>query len=122
MSMREYAFTGSGVVLNDLVDYDTLQELAENEDIAQQFSFTGEAFAVKDDGCEDWGRSEPFDDDTVYFVELPRYPRFFEAAYRDMRHLIDAMVRAYRRVEGLPRLTRKQIRDNFRSIQGTYYG
>lgn len=122
MSMQDYSFTGYGIVLNDVVDQDVLEEMAENDDISSQYSFTGEAFEVKDDGCEDWGKSDTFDDNTVYFVELPKYPRFFRAAYRNMDALMDDMERAYRKVKGLPRFGRKRLRKLFRSIQGTYYG
>lgn len=121
MSMRNYAFVAYGVVLNKLVDTDVLEELAEADLISQQ-SLTGETFKMKDNGCEDWGDSDYYDDETVYYISVPKYPDFFKAAYRDMKSLMQAMRRAVRKVEGLPKLTAKQIRDNFMSIQGTYYG
>ena len=122
MSMRDYAFSEYGIVLNDLIDDDTLQELAENDVISSQFSFTGESFEVNDDGSTDWGNSETYDDNTVYYVELPKYPHLFKAAYRNMSELVKSMSVRYRKIKGLPKLTNRQIRDKLRLIQGTYYG
>ena len=122
MSMNDYGFTAYGVVLNDIVDDDLLADLAENDEIASQFSFTGEAFKMRDNGCPDWGDQIAFDDNTVYYVELPKYPEFFKAAYPNMKALMADMARAVRRVKGLPKLTQKQIRDNLRKIEGTYCG
>ena len=122
MSMRDYSFVDYGIVLNDIVDYETLCELAEDDKIEHQFSFTGEAFEVRDDGYTDWGNCETYSDDTVYYVSLPRYPNLFKAAYRDMNELVLSAASRYRKIKGLPKLTNEQIRGNLRLIQGTYYG
>ena len=122
MSMQHYAFSTYGILLNGLVDDDLLDDLAENEDISHQFCFTGEAFAVKDSGVEDWGDSKRFDDESIYFLELPKQPGLFEAPYTGMKQLIAAVTRMYRKVLDLPKLTPSQIRERFRLIQGTYYG
>jgi len=122
MSMRDYAFSEYGIVLNDLIGDDTLQELAENDVISSQFSFTGESFEVNDDGSTDWGNSETYNDGTVYYVELPKYPHLFKAAYRNMNALVKSIAARYRKIKGLPKLTNRQIREKLRLIQGTYYG
>lgn len=128
MSMRDYAVSGYGIVLNDIdgVDVDYLQELADDDIVSTQYSFTGEAFVLKDDGCEDWGKSESYDDDTIYFIELPKYPRLFSAAYPDMDACVRSMYNRYNSVrktaDKLPKLSRKDIREKLRSFSGTYYG
>lgn len=122
MSMQHYAFSTYGILLNGLVDDEILDELAENEDISHQFSFTGEAFSVKDSGVEDWGDSKYFNDESIYYLELPKHPGLFEAPYTGMKQLIAAMTRMYRKVPDLPKLTPSKIRERFKSIQGTYYG
>lgn len=120
MSMQHYAFTGYGVVLNGLADEELLSELADAGRIEAQYSFTGEAFPLKDDGTEDWGRGRPFDGETVYFVPLPKYPSLFKAAYPNMVALATDMQLAYDRVEGLPKATVANL--GIVSIQGSYFG
>jgi len=123
MSMRDYSVVAYGVVLNNLVDDDDLlQDLVEGDSISSQFSFTGESFKIKDNGNPDWGQCEDYRDDTIYYVELPKYPSLFKAAYKNMRELVTDMVNRYNGIEGLPKLTRKKVRESIRLIQGTYYG
>jgi len=129
MSMREYAFSDYGLVLNGLVDDDLLQELAEKDGIEQQFSFTGEAFHLNDDGTKDWGHSDVFDGnqkDTVYYLAVSRRPSLFKAAYRSMASLVNDLYGKYKRLcdsePRMPRLTMKQVREKLRAIDGTYYG
>ena len=126
MSMRDYAFTDYGIVLNGLVDSDVLEELAEDDTVEYRFSFTGEAFPLDDSGNPDWGRGDAFDDGTVYYLSSSRSPGLFEAAYAGMDELVSDLLSQYRRARRadrrLPRLTAKQVRERLRSIQGTYYG
>ena len=126
MSMRDYAFQAYGILLNGLVDDDLLEELAENETVESRSSFTGEAFAMRDDGTEDWGDSVCFKYTTVFYLDVPRYPKFFKAAYKDMDDLLHATAKVYwsvRREDGrLPKLGMLDIRKRIRSITGTYYG
>jgi len=126
MSMRDYAFCDHGLLLNKLVGDDVLEELAENEVIESQFSFTGEAFPVNDDGRESWGHGDPLNDETVYYLSVTNKPGLFSLAYSGMDELVEDLQRQYRkarRKDGrLPKLTVKQIRERVRSIQGTYFG
>lgn len=126
MSMRDYAFCDHGLLLNKLVGDDVLEELAENEVIESQFSFTGEAFPVNDDGRESWGHGDPLNDETVYYLSVTNKPGLFSLAYSGMDELVKDLQRQYRkarRKDGrLPKLTAKQIRERVRSIQGTYFG
>ena len=125
MSMRNYACVDYGIVLNGLVNADALEELAEDETVEHQFSFTGEAFPLRDDGSLDWGNGDAFDDESVYYLSS-RWPKLFEAAYPDMKAMVSDMLSRYREaweVDGrLPRLTSEQVRKRLRAIQGTYYG
>lgn len=126
MSMRDYAFCDHGLLLNKLVGDDVLEELAENEVIESQFSFTGEAFPVNDDGRERWGHGDPLNDETVYYLSVTNKPGLFSLAYGGMDELVKDLQQQYRkarRKDGrLPKLTAKQIRERVRSIQGTYFG
>ena len=128
MSMRDYSFSAYGIVLNNVVDADVLEELVEDDVVESQFAFTGDAFPLNDDGNEKWGEGESFADETIYYVKLPKSPRFFEVAYRDMDALVADMLACYRKVRRgdksrrLPVLTAKKVRELLRSIDGTYYG
>lgn len=128
MSMRNYSFVTHGIVLNCLLDADVLEELAEDGVVETQFSFTGDAFPLDDDGSPLWNKGESFVDESIYYVELPKSPRFFKAAYRDMDALVADMLERYRKVRRsdesrrLPVLTDKRARKLVREIDGTYYG
>lgn len=127
MSTRTYAFCDHGLLLNGLVDdKDLLEELAEGDVIESQFSFTGEAFPINDDGHEDWGHGDSLNDETVYYLSITHKPGLFNLAYSGMDELVKDLQQQYRKVrrkcKELPRLTAGQIREHVRSIQGTYYG
>ena len=126
MSMRDYAFTEVGLVLNKLVPDDVLAELSDGETCESQFSFTGEAFPIKADGTEDWGHGDSFSDETVYYIAVSRHSTLFKAAYPDMKALVADMLERYEHArkadKRLPRLTAGQVRKRLRAIQGTYYG
>ena len=128
MSMRDYSFVTHGIVLNGLLDADVLEELSEDGVVESQFSFTGDAFPLNDDGDPLWSKFESFTDEAIYYVELPKSPHFFEAAYRDMDALVADMLARYRKVRRsdesrrLPVLTAKKVRKLLREIDGTYFG
>ena len=126
MSMRDYAFTEVGLVLNGLVPDDVLAGLSDDETCESQFSFTGEAFPIKADGTEDWGHSDSFSDATVYYLPGRRHSTLFKAAYKNMTALVTDILTQYeaaRRSDNrLPKLTPRQVRKRLRAIQGTYYG
>lgn len=127
MSTRDYAFHDHGLLLNKLVDDENLlQELAEIDVIESQFSFTGEAFPINDNGHEDWSHGDPLNDETVYYISVTHRPCLFSLAYSGMDELVKDLQKQYRKArrkdDRLPKLTAKQIREHVRSIQGTYYG
>lgn len=136
---RDYAVYGYGIVLNDMhVDEDEstdenaayddlLMELSERGIVESQFAFTGEAYPLNDYGEECWGDADSYDDDTLYFIPLPHYPKFFKAVYENMDALIRDMKIAYdnarKQSRGrLPDLSLQDVRASIRSFNGTYYG
>ena len=128
MSMCDYSFVTHGIVLNGLLDNDVLEELAEDGVVDVRHSFTGDAFPLDDDGCPLWGKGESFTDAPLYYVELPKSPCFFKAAYSDMDALVADMLARYREGrrgdEGrrLPVLRARQARTLIREVDGTYFG
>ena len=100
--------------------------MAENDVVEFQFSFSGEAFPLNDDGFEDWSRGKPINDTTVYYLSAKRRATLFRAAYSGIDELVKEMATTYnlaRKEDGrLPRLEPAQIRRNIMVIQGTYYG
>lgn len=128
MSMRDYSFTTHGIVLNGLLDSDILDDLAEDDVVGVQFPFTGEALPLDDGGSTLWSSDESFSEEALYYVELPKSPHLFRAAYRDMDALVADMLDRYRSVcrrdyeSRLPALTANQVRSRLRIVQGTYYG
>lgn len=129
--MRNYAVHCSGLLLNNLkvdgksLDTEVLQEMADNGIVSQQ-SLTGETFPWSKTGRIMWSDGEYYDDQTVYYIDLPKYPSFFKQAYENMRELVNDLKRAYDEARAkddrLPKLTLKQVQENIREIEGTYYG
>ena len=128
MSMRNYSFSDYGIVLNGLVGVDVLEELAEDETVDTQFSFTGDAFPLDDEGNPVWNKADTFCDESLYYVPLQRSPGFFKAAYKNMDELVADMLARYRNARRsdekrrLPVLTAKKVRKLLRKVDGTYYG
>lgn len=126
MSMRNYSFNDHGIVLNGLVAPDVLEGLAEDDVVETQFSFTGDAFPLDDNGTPEWSNGSSFADEAIYYVSLPKSPSLFKAVYRDMDELVADMLARYRKVRNgdkrLPVLTARKVRKLLRMIDGTYYG
>lgn len=127
MSMRDYSVDIWGIVLNGVLDNEKLMGLAESDVISYTGAFTGDAMEVNDNASPMWSKSESFSDDTIYYIELPKWPMMFKAAYKDMDELVTDMKKRYdeavRESCGeLPEMTRKLIRGNLRYVCGTYYG
>ena len=128
MSMRNYSFSDYGIVLNGLVDGGTQEDLAECGIVETQFSFTGDAFPLYDNGNPKYGEADTFNDEAIYYIALQRSPNFFKAAYRDMEELVADMLARYRNMRRkdeshrLPVLTAKKVRRLLRMVDGTYYG
>ena len=132
MSMADYAFSDHGMVLNDiegakaLIGHGILEELAEFNTIESQFSFTGEAFPLKDDGSPRWCNGDHFNSDTVYYIRTRKSPNLFDKAYSGMNELLDELCEEYRKLRKteprLPKIARDEVRKRIRYILGTYYG
>lgn len=134
MSMREYAVTEYGLVLNqaelrivasqayDAFDDDIWEYC---DDFENRFGvlwiseFTGEAMLVDNNGDDDWRDSRPFCGDPVFYIPISRYPSLFTCGYKDINELVTEF-RNNEIVKYLPEDF--DIRSNIRHIVGTYYG
>ncbi len=134
MSMRAYAYEDYGLLLEE----DDLKKIAptvfDNEEqvddtdipfdlhdmgiISMVSEFAGEAFAIGDDGKDDWGGCEEYDGDSVCYVPIPKYPSLFSRAYKDINEMIlDLKQRVGNYLpQDFP------YRERIRHIVGTYYG
>lgn len=130
MSMSYTGFTAHGLSLTEIVDTDILHKLAEEGIVDCQFSFDGDAVAWRDCGALDWSTYEHYNDDVIYYVDLPRYPAPFGASYPDMDALVDDLYNEYNRTRdlaeekcdiALPILTREKVRDNLRTFHGAFF-
>lgn len=131
MSMHESAVNRTGLVLNWIkvdgkpIGSAVLEEMGDNDACSCQ-SLTGETFPYDRHGNVKWSDGEYWSDETVYYIDLPKYPSLFKRAYEDMNELLKDMKRAYdrarKRDDRLPKLTLKQVLEHFREIQGTYCG
>lgn len=128
MSMGNYAFVEYGLVLNGLkaIPDELLEELSENDIVEYQFSYTGGVIPIDDNGHPRWSEEKMFDDETVYYISAHKFPNLFRQSYKDMDALVRELTRSYnlarKEDDRLPKLTRKEIRDNIRYIAGTYFG
>ena len=138
MSRREYAVDNYGFVISD----DLMRHLASkickdftegdyNEDryyfdeaiesrldVEYISMFDGEAMCILDDGWDDYGHSEYYNDDTIHFIPLTKYPNLFSAAYTSM----DEVVGEIRHSIGEYLPDNYNIREYICHIVGTYYG
>ena len=140
MSMRDYAVTDYGLVLDsnclqilaskvipnysetewDVSRDDIIEAVTDELDIQYIFGFTGETIPIRDDGIIDWTRSgyEPYDNDTVYYIGTAKYPGLFKAPYTNMEELVDEFRGGYKNY--LPKDF--DYRSRIRFISGTYCG
>lgn len=139
MSMREYAVDEYGLLLDEKTMKVLAKKICEdytdenydedpygfNEDIEVKFgnidhigSFTGQAFALTDDGDDDYhSGTSYFNDDAVYILVADNAPSLFKAAYANM----DEMIAEFREQldADLPDF---DYRNHIKHIVGTYYG
>ena len=133
MSMRYYAYEDYGLILHDetikiLCEKVFANEPSEEEDdgfslydaeICQMASsFTGEAYPIRDNGGDDWDRSETYYDDSVFYIPVEKYPTLFKTAYKDM----DEMVAEFKDKIGEYLPEDFDYRSNIRHIVGTTWG
>ena len=139
MSMREYAVDTYGILLDD----DLMKQLANkicdnysdgdyeedpygfNETVEEALTcvdyisnFSGEAFALRDDGQEDALSIDDFSDEAVYILTASRLPSLFKAAYKNM----DEMVEELKYEIGIYLNPDFDYRKRIRHFVGTYWG
>lgn len=138
MSMRDYAVDDYGLLMTREMmkivaskvcadyteeDYED-DEFAFNEELYDEGiveyigSFTGESTELKDDGGCNWGISEYYDCDTIWYVPTKNISTLFKAAYRDM----DEMIEEFKERLGEYFPADFDYRKYIRHISGTYFG
>lgn len=138
MSMRDYAVNDYGLLINEeLVKViaskacDGYTEEEYNEDpfgfayelydkgiVEYVGDFTGEAISINDDGTNNWGVSEHYNADVIYYIPTRNISTLFKAAYKNMDEMITEFKERLR--EYLP--ADFDYRKHICNISGTYYG
>lgn len=139
MSMRDYGVDEYGLLL----DAETMKALARkicvnytdeaydedpygfNEDVEAEFgnidyisTFTGQAFALTDDGIDDYHcETAYFNEDAVYILAADNTPSLFKAAYANM----DEMIAEFSKQLDYY-LPNYAYRSRIKHFVGTYYG
>lgn len=138
MSMRDYAVNDYGLLMTEETlkmiaskvcedytdeDYDddpwSFNEELYSKGIVEYIgSFTGESIDIHNDGSINWGISEFYNDDCIWYVPVKKISTLFKAAYKNMDEMIEEF-------EG--KLSKYlpddfDYRNNIRNISGTYYG
>jgi hypothetical protein len=80
--------------------------------------FTGESIEINDDGTVNWGVSEYYSADIIWYVPTKNISTLFKAAYKD----IDEMIEEFRERFGKYFPADFDYRKYIRHISGTYYG
>ena len=140
MSMRAYGMSVYGLYLTEAdireiaskicADYsdeayeknkwDFIETVTYDYGYAEECSnFSGEAFALLDDGRDDYGNSVtlPYDE-TIYYLEFSKYPMLFGTAYNSIHEIVVEM----RDKLGSLLPSDFDYRSNLRHIVGTYFG
>lgn len=135
MSYRAYAYEDYGLLLEEddlkkiastvfccneeqMDDVDISYKLYDIGIISMVSEFTGEACAIGDDGKDDWGSGEEYDDDSVCYIPITKCPSLFARAYKDINEMV--LDFKQRVGNGLPQDF--PYRERIRHIVGTYYG
>lgn len=133
MSMRDYAVSDYGLLLDDetmkiilsrvypdYTDEDDMAYELYSEGICEYISeFTGESMPIRDNGELDWvADSEDYRNDVIAFVSISNLPSLFKKAYENMDELIDELKEKLG--EYLP--DGFDYRSRIRYICGTYFG
>lgn len=138
MSMRDYAVNDYGMLMTKEmlkmvaskacdgyteVDYEDdpwgfNEELYDKEIVEYIGSFTGESIEINDDGTNNWGVCEYYNDDVIYYAPTKNISTLFKAAYKN----IDEIVDEFRNKLGEYLPADFNYRKYIRNISGTYYG
>ena len=138
MSMRDYAVDDYGLLMTiemmqmiaskvceDYTDEDYRddswsfnEELYDKGIVEYINSFTGESTEINDDGTNNWGISEYYDDDVIWYAPTKNISTLFKVAYKDM----DEMIEEFRKRLGEYLPGDFDYRKYIRHISGTYFG
>ena len=138
MSMRDYAVDDYGLLMTKEMmkmvaskvcedyteeDYEDDEwvfndELYDHGIVEYIGEFTGESTELNDDGSCNWGVSEYYNADIIYYVATKNISTLFKAAYKDMAEMIEEF--RNRLGEYFP--ADFDYRKYIRHISGTYYG
>lgn len=138
MSMRDYAVDDYGLLMTKEMmkmvaskvcedyteeDYEDDEwvfndELYDHGIVEYIGEFTGESTELNDDGSCNWGVSEYYNADIIYYVATKNISTLFKAAYKDM----DEMIEEFRNRLGEYFPADFDYRKYIRHISGTYYG
>lgn len=138
MSMRDYAVNDYGMLMTKEMlkmvaskvcdgyteaDYEDdpwgfNEELYDKGIVEYIGSFTGESIEINDDGINNWGVCEYYDDDVIYYAPTKNISTLFKAAYKN----IDEIVDEFRNKLGEYLPADFDYRKYIRNISGTYYG
>lgn len=97
--------------------YEYVEHLRDKLGIEYIGEFTGEAFALDENGRDEWGNSELYDADTIYYCPVIRFPGLCIRAYPNM----ESVYKEFKSRLG-KYLTESDIRESVRHIVGTYFG
>lgn len=138
MSMRDYAVDDYGLLMTKEMlkmvaskvcedyteeDYDD-DEFSFNEDLYVEGiveyigDFTGETISINDNGESNWGVSESYSSDILWYVATKNISTLFKAAYKDINEMVDEF--RERLGEYFP--DDFNYREYIRHISGTYFG
>lgn len=138
MSMRDYAVNDYGLLMtiemmqmiaskvcDDYTDADYKddpwsfnQEIYDKGIVEYINSFTGESIEINDDGTNNWGICEYYNDDVIWYTPTKNISTLFKAAYNNMGEMIAELRK--RLGEYLP--DDFNYRKYIRNISGTYFG
>ena len=133
MSMRDYAVSDYGLLLDDetmkIILSRVYPDYTDEDDMAYELydkgiceyisDFTGEAMRISDNGGIIWSSDcEDFSHEVIAYVPASNFPTLFERAYENIYDLIDEF--KGKLGEYLP--DGFDYRDKIRHISGTYFG
>lgn len=138
MGMRDYAVNDYGLLMtadmlmavaskvcdnyteNDYLDDPwAFNDVLYEQGIVEYISgFDGESIEILDNGTDNWGCSEYWSDDNIWYISASNYPSLFKKAYEN----INEMVQEFKEKLGEYLPDDFDYREQIRHIVGTYFG
>jgi hypothetical protein len=132
--MRDYAYEDYGLVLDEATMKHICEKLhIEAEEDRYEYygaalyeedfcvdagEFTGQAFALRDDGVDEVGDDISYFGDALYYVPFEKYPSLFNAPYKDINEIVEE----FKSKVGEYMPNGYDYRANIRHIIGTTFG